>query len=284
MLVTYGIVLAYLAAGGTFDDPAWLKLAFVGMLAPAAVAIAVQRAWGEPVRDGLALRLGDARWWLVAWGVAPIIGYGGLLASLALPWVRWDPALPALVERALATREQVDGLLALSASTGVHPLIVLLLPVLFLAPTVGLVNGSGEEIGWRGFLFSETRALGFWPQCAVVAAFWFCWHWPLVFMGYGQYADPWTGSAALALHIACVTPLFNYIRLRSGSSLAAGMLHSALGGATLLAVSGASGGTPVSTGYGSLPSNVVIVLVTAVIVLAGRRGETAGSTELTPER
>lgn len=64
--------------GGSWSGVAGILVAGVYMWIPAVVAIALQRAWGEPILAPLGVRLSPNRWWLWAWLVPPLLAIGAL--------------------------------------------------------------------------------------------------------------------------------------------------------------------------------------------------------------
>jgi CAAX protease family protein len=271
-LWAYGSVAIFLLLGGSFQSAAWLKLASIAMLGPGLAALFLQRfIYREPVRQTLAVELRPNRWWGVAWFAPLPICFATLGVSLLLPGHRYDPSMQGIVDRALATAEQHAKLMELSNSSGLHPLLLLLLPMLLLAPTAGMIGGVGEELGWRGLLYRETESLGFVHQCFLIGPMWYLWHAPLPFLGsYGYQGHPFLGSLALFGQILLQTPLFNYVRLRSGSSLAAGLLHSALGAAAVIAVAPVKGGSGLSTGISSFSYCAVLLVANLALLLYDR--------------
>ena len=53
----------------------------------------------------------------------------------------------------------------------------------------------GEEAGWRGYLWSVLRPLGFWRTAAIVGVAWGLWHAPIIAAGHnygtGYPGWPW---------------------------------------------------------------------------------------------
>src|SRR5699024_8144281 len=72
-----------------------------------------------------------------------------------------------------------------------HPLWLLAGQSLIGGITVNAVLGFGEEIGWRGFLLREFRALGFWKASLLIGFIWGLWHAPLIiFAGHNYPSTP----------------------------------------------------------------------------------------------
>jgi len=128
--------------------------------------------------------------------------------------------------------------------------ISLLLAVLALVAAAGLtinaVFALGEEIGWRGFLYSTLyRRLGYIASGFIIGFIWGLWHAPLIALLNYDFTMPAYYSPAPPLHILlfCLfTTALNFIMLRvrelSGSVVATAFIHgtfNVIGGIGLLA-------------------------------------------------
>lgn len=162
----------------------------------ATVPFFLRRRPGRP-RDLLALRWNrSGRWALV--GIALLAAIGGLQLALGLA-LGWELRAADLVQ---------------SAAVAVIPVLAL-----------QAVFAIGEETGWRGWLVSRTRHLGF-PAMAVISSVaWTVWHIPaLALLPQGAIAE----SAAYLLGIAAMAPFLVALRLASGSVWPAVFVHGAI--------------------------------------------------------
>jgi membrane protease YdiL (CAAX protease family) len=205
-LLAYGFTWAWwipLALEGTAIDFGQAAPRYVvGLVGPLVAALVVTAA----TDGGTAVRSLVAR--MVRWRVAPrwyLISVGGLLGLWLLAMVitvATGGSAPSLEEMGL-----VPGLPATSV------LVVWLYAV--------LVNGLGEETGWRGFL-QPLLQRSFRPLTAVVlvSVIWAAWHLPLLsaLTSFEVISDPamlpvfWFGLAALSVVLA-------WVYHRSGASV-----------------------------------------------------------------
>ncbi|MBN2495449.1 MAG: CPBP family intramembrane metalloprotease [Deltaproteobacteria bacterium] len=251
--VSYGLVGAFLASGGSFEDSSWVFFAQASSLVPALSAIALGRwLWRMPLRDSLALRLRFDRWLLVALLVPWLLCLLALGFGLLVPGVRWDGSLQPAVEARILSPEQLD-LLARTAEQAGLPTVLLLVPMgLLSSVSMSFLAGCGEEIGWRGFVHGALRPLGFFRNALVTGLLWAGWHLPLLALGYGFPQHPGLGAALLSAHCLLVSVGHAYLRERAGSSLAVGLFHGTTEAAMLLAVAPLAGGSEITVGMGSL--------------------------------
>ncbi|WP_449278480.1 CPBP family intramembrane glutamic endopeptidase [Leucobacter sp. GX24907] len=99
----------------------------------------------------------------------------------------------------------------------------LAVPILWVMQSVFAI---GEEFGWRGWLVSRLRGLGFWPLAACSAVAWMVWHLPAIPLIIGDGGAE-TGMAYL-LSIGSWAPFMVALRLWSGSVWPAVIVHGAL--------------------------------------------------------
>jgi len=101
----------------------------------------------------------------------------------------------------------------------------------FMYLFVGLFNGLfsiSEELGFRGFALSEALPeFGFWRTSLIIGVMWGFWHAPLVMTGYNYPGEPIAGVFMIVLVTLSITPLINYLTLKSRSVWAACFFHGA---------------------------------------------------------
>lgn len=113
-------------------------------------------------------------------------------------------------------------------------------PILFfiLLLVQGIVVGGifnvpatfGEEFGWRGILFHETKKMGFWKSSILIGIIWGIWHFPLIFIGLNYPENHKIGLLLMTLFTISLSPIFSYIRLKTNSILGPSMLHGMING------------------------------------------------------
>jgi uncharacterized protein len=267
-LLTHAIVAVYLASGGSFRHLASFGFGNLAMLVPGLVAAGVARwVYREPVRKVLRLSFRPNRWFAFAWLAAPVLSLVILAIGLLVSRGGWAPSLPGLTERFDLSPAELE--LALRPLGPLAPPWTFLVQGLVLGPTLSAISGLGEEAGWRGLLHHELRSLGFWRESALVGLLWGLWHLPLVFQGYGYPHHPWLGSLLLLAFTLASAPLYTLVAERSGSSVAAAILHGGFSASMLLTITPIAGGGELVTGLTGLAGVAVLALVDLAI-LVGR--------------
>jgi hypothetical protein len=267
-VTSYGMVVGFRLAGGSFGDASWVFAAQVSSLMPAAVAMALTRwRWHQPLRTSLGLRLHANRWLLVAWLSPWALALLALAFGLAMPGASYDGSLQPAVERTFLSQGQVEMLHSFAARLSV-PVALLVIPMgMLTSVTMSFLAGCGEEIGWRGFLHAQLRPLGFWRNALFTGLFWLGWHLPLLAMGYGYPQHPGWGILLMALHLLVFSIGQAYLRERGASSLITGLFHGTTESTVLLAVGLVRGGSDITVGVGSLSWTAAMAIVVSGFLL-----------------
>jgi hypothetical protein len=188
--------------------------------------------------------------------------------KLAGPGHVYDPTMSGLGER--LGFSATDGLRLRSQMRflGLPPLAGFLTQGLLLGPTLGAIGGLGEELAWRGLLYHKLISSGFWRCSLVTGLLWGLWHVPLTLQGYGYPHHPVLGTIVAVGHIVLFAPLLTFIRLRAGSVVQ----QSSTVPRTRRCCSPwrlSTGGSELTTGWGSLSCIAVLAIVDSLIAIAG---------------
>jgi membrane protease YdiL (CAAX protease family) len=268
LLLTHVATTLYRLAGGSWNSLDAYLFANVMMLIPGVVALVVTRVvFRTPVRAKLGLFWCPNRWWLVAWLLPPALMLATLGVSLLMPGASYAPDLSGAGVRLGLSPEDVGRLRAQARVLPLEPLWAFLAQGLVLGPTLSTIGGLGEELGWRGVLYDDTRGLGFWRCTLVTAALWAAWHIPVVLQGYGYPQHPVSGALVFSVYIILFAPLFTYFRIKCRSVFGPAVLHGSGAATGLLTVVLVKGGTDLTTGWGSVAC--LIVLAVANLALIG---------------
>ena len=182
----------------------FLAIAFIAVIALCAPAILGVDAdylvvmtpfaqWIPAVAVVIALRVsGVSLRWREAWALQP---FGGRRTAEALALV--TIAIVAVAAAQIAVSVSA-GVVEWSPAPDVGSIALWVLPVAILA----LLSATGEEAGWRGFLWTGLRERrGFWATAFIVGVIWAAWHLPLL-AAYGLQGDlPWRNVIATTIDL-----------------------------------------------------------------------------------
>ena len=263
-------IAAMLKSGGGLSQPMAQLYMFLFMLGPAIGAIVCALIFEKGrILDSLGLRGGLNKWLIWAWLIAIFIALAALLISI----------LPS----GISLQNPVIGLKAQIAVMGTDIPPELDDPwtgwlMIAAAITFGaLINTPlllSEELGWRGWVWDHLRGGGFWKATGITGLLWGIWHAPIIAMGYNYPTLP--GGAAVLIFIGyCMifSPIFSYVREKSGSVWAACVLHgtiNALAGVALMAQTSADMPWRGVVGIGGL----VVLTALTIFVWIKMKGQT----------
>ncbi|MCL5025308.1 MAG: CPBP family intramembrane metalloprotease [Chloroflexi bacterium] len=248
--------------------------ALVGyMYIPALVVVVLKKGvYHEPLRE-LGVYFRPNTWWLVAWLLPPVLALVAMRVGLLFPGVSFSWGMEGMYQRfgGTLTPEQIELMRAQTAALPIHPFWLALLQGLVAGPTINAIAAFGEELGWRGFLLRQLLPLGFWRSAAITGVIWGLWHAPLVWNGYNYPQHP--GAIAVAMMTVwtmLLSPVFAWVRLRSGSVIAAAILHGTLNATAGLAIMTLVGGDDLITGLTGLAGFIVLAVANLVILALDR--------------
>ncbi len=245
------------------------------MMVPMVAALVVQRhVRREPVVEPLGLSFRLNWWWLAAW-LGPLgITLAALGVSILLPGIRFSTEMAGLFERfsAILPPERVNEMRAALSRLPVHPFWLLLGQGLVAGVTINAVAGFGEELGWRGFLWHELSGFGFWRASWLIGFIWGVWHMPLVLQGLNYPSHPVAGVGMMTLWCMLLAPLFSFIRIRTGSVIAAAVFHGSFNAFRGFALLMTTGGSDLLAGVSGLAGFIVLAVLNLLLVAAQTSG------------
>lgn len=224
-----------------------LGIAVAFMFGPALAAVLVVRFHlRQPLRSlGPVFALN--RYAVLAVAAILVFALAHVLVAPLLPGLSLNLGAEALQQRILelvppAQHEQAGQ--ALTKFGAALPWILLAQTVLAgvaAGITINAVAAFGEELGWRGFLHHDLAALPFWRKSLLTGVFWGLWHAPLILRGHNFPEHPQWGVLAMVAFCVALSPLFEFMRSRSGALLAPVWMHGVLNATagTTMFVSGA---------------------------------------------
>lgn len=212
-----------------------VSVGVVYMWVPALAAIAIQRAWDEPVRAPLGLVWPvRGRWGWILLSLLLPVAVAAAISGLQLlaPGVRFDPTMALVLERLAGTLpdEQLQEARRQIEAMPVHPWFLGLVQATVAGATLNALAALGEELGWRGLLHRELAPLGAVKASLLTGLLWGLWHAPIIVQGHNYPEHPWLGVPMMVLFCTALSlPMF-LLRERSGSVLSAALFHGAVNG------------------------------------------------------
>jgi len=268
-----GIAITSYALGVAWGSPASRAIAVLYMSPPMIAALLVQGPiMRAPIMRPFGIRLSMNRWFLWATFFPLLTALLTIGLSSLLPGVQvaWTSELFLEFHRAGLSEEDFATFSQEIAAGGVHPVVRILLQGVMFGLTAGLLVTLGEEIGWRGFLYSRVQG-SFWRRSTIVGVLWGFWYIPLVLLGqfYEDYSA--VGAGMIVLWTVVITPQIHYCRARTGSVFAAAIFRGTLMAMVGVPFAMTQGGAPVVVGIHGAVGITASALITLALIIYDKR-------------
>jgi membrane protease YdiL (CAAX protease family) len=133
--------------------------------------------------------------------------------------------------------------------------------VLVAGLTINAIAGFGEELGWRGLLQKELLNMGFWKSSMLIGFIWGIWHVPLILMGHNYPNYPLIGIFIMTCIGTLLGPIFSFVRLKSGSVIAASICHGTFNASLSLATLFIKGGSDILVGMTGVAGIIALLII-----------------------
>lgn len=124
----------------------------------------------------------------------------------------------------------------LAKSAKLPPTPFLLIPIGLVGAivsgfTINMIFALGEEIAWRGYLWTQLKDMPFFKKHLLIGGLWGLWHAPVIIQGYNYGTDyAWLGVIFFILFCAVFSLLFGVLIEKTGNALYAAVLHGMFNG------------------------------------------------------
>lgn len=275
---SWTLAFAYSAFGGEMYRPSWCAMAISFMFTPMVCALIVQKlVYRQAICGPLGVSFRPNAWFMVGWLLPPVVAVVATGASLLMPGIQLclDPAASNLFEflRKSVPAEKLTELQGGLKHLPLHPFLLTLVGGTIVGATFNAIAGFGEELGWRGLLQMELAHLGFWKSSWLIGLVWGIWHIPFIVHGYNYPGHPVAGAFMMTAWTILFTPLIAHVRLKSGSVIAASIMHGTINGTAAAPLVLVNQADSLTVGVMGIPGLCVLALLNVGLywVRAGAR-------------
>ncbi|MDR0321455.1 MAG: CPBP family intramembrane metalloprotease [Treponema sp.] len=260
----------YLIRTDNNNQVVFTLMAMVYMFFPFISVIIVKTIHKERIFSDLSISFKINRWFLVAWLIFPLFTFCTLGVSILFPEITYSPEMTGYFSRIedMMPPETIEGVKAQIGSIPTSVFILLtLVQALIAGITINAIAGFGEEIGWRGFLLKEFKEMHFFKAALIIGSVWGIWHAPLILMGHNYPQHPQIGILMMTVYCILLTPIIQYITIKSKSVISAAIAHgthNAIAGIAILLI---SGGNDLNSGTTGLPGFITLLIFNAGIFI-----------------
>ncbi|MGE5379432.1 MAG: CPBP family intramembrane glutamic endopeptidase [Methylocystaceae bacterium] len=263
-IFSWSLAALFYLAGGRLNSPYAGPILIFYMFGPFLAAIITQKLMvKKEIVAPLAISFKLNKWFWLAWLLPPVLAFTTLGITLLFPGVSFSSDMAGMFARyqSLMSPEQYQQMQQQINHLPVHPIWLILAQGLIAGATVNALAAFGEELGWRGFLYSELKSIGFWRSSFIIGLVWGIWHAPLIIQGYNYPQHPLLGVLMMTIWCMLLSPVFSFIRLKTQSVIGASLFHGTLNGTVSLALVLIRGGNDLTTGLLGLPGFITLAVV-----------------------
>jgi len=274
LIFTFGIsytlgLIIYLTVGSNTNQIGFTALAALYMFVPFTCVLITKKIHKERLFADLLISFKINRWFIVAWLIFPLITFCCLGISLLFPGISYNPDMTGMFTRLKENLppQAIEEFTGKINSLPFNFIWIVLLQGLIAGITINAVAGFGEEAGWRGFLLKEFKGMHFFKAAVITGALWGVWHAPLILMGHNYPQHPLAGVFMMIIWCILLTPLFQYLTIKSKSVIAAAIAHGTLNAVAGLSIAAIDGGNDLTTGMTGLPGFIILVIFNSGIFI-----------------
>lgn len=269
--LTFGIAALFFLSG-LGSNMLLLSVFITGyMLFPLIAVFIVQKLiYKEAFARPLLLTSKPSWWWLVAMFLPMLLVALTALVAMLFPGTTLDLSLENYLN--MLDPASAAPMKDLFEVLPFHPLWLLAVQSFVGGITLNAVFAFGEEIGWRGFLLRELRALGFWKASLLIGLFWGPWHAPLtLFAGHNYPSTPVFGVLMMTIFCMLSSPILAFLTIKSRSIFPAAFFHGVMNGSASLGIMIVAGGNPeLLNSLTGLAGFIVLLAVNLIIFITTR--------------
>jgi len=208
------------------QDPSILLVIALAMFAPAISAIIVKKFILKEGLRSYRFKLRPIEYSLIAWVLPVILALFALFLTLSMGFGKLDPSMQSFFS--LLPKETIENM-------GTAPSFWSILIIsMFLPVFINCFFTIGEELGWRGFLQDELKALGQKRSYLIIGLIWGIWHAPIILQGHNYPTNPILGVFWMIIYCVLLSYIFGWLKDKSGSILAPTIAHSSLNGPAMI--------------------------------------------------
>lgn len=222
LLISWTAAVLFYVLSGDLQTKEGFVFTSSYMFFPLLSVILVQVIHKEPILKDVGVSFKLNRWFAVAWLLPAVFNVGAMFASTLFPPMKISTETPILQDTLANISQYIPDIdaykmfaitVASSLSAGI---------------TINALFAFGEEIAWRGWLLKQFEGVKFMKTALIIGTFWGIWHAPLIAMGHNYAQHPFIGIGMMILLCILLTPIIQYLRIKSKSAISAAIFHGTL--------------------------------------------------------
>ena len=235
--LTWTFAAFFRLSNGEYESIYGSLLASACMFVPLITVVIMQSVNRERLFSNCGIRWKVNFWWFFGWLLMPVISLLTLALSCLMPGVDFSASNDVMASATSQMGAAMPGIEMTPFLAGAVTIVLGLLAGI----TLNAVFAFAEEIGWRGWLLRQFKGARFLTASLLIGIIWGFWHAPLILMGHNYPSNPVAGVFMMAALCVVLTPMIQYVRLKSRSVVVAAIMHgtfNAVAGLTIMFVTG----------------------------------------------
>ncbi|MCX7956297.1 MAG: CPBP family intramembrane metalloprotease [Endomicrobia bacterium] len=273
-VLSWLLAALYKVSGGKWNSQTGIFIAILYMFCPFLSVMILQKVFfKEDINKSCAISFNLNSWFLLAWVLPLIVAFASMGVATFFPGVEINSDLDSFFERISRnlSPQQIEVMKKQFESYTINPIFVWISQYLITTITINALTAFGEEIGWRGYLFTElSKKYNFWVTSLIIGVIWGVWHIPLILQGHNYPNYPVLGVIWMIIFCLLYSPILSFIRKKSGSVIACSILHGGINASYGFSILFLKGGNELTVGILGLSGFVVLFLIDAIIWLSDR--------------
>jgi membrane protease YdiL (CAAX protease family) len=275
IVLTFGLswilAIGFKLLGGEWNTELALIIAVIYMFCPLISVLILEKFfYHNQIKETCGINFKLNIWFVVGWMLPLIISFASIPIAKLFPNVEISYSMETLFDRLKDTlsSQQLEQLKQQIESSPISFITFGVIQSLFAGATINAVAAFGEEIGWRGFLYNElNKKFNFWQTAVITGFIWGLWHMPLILQGHNYPKYPVLGSIWMIIFCVLYSPIFNFIRKKSGSVIATSILHGTINATFGFSILFLKGGNELIVGVLGVSGFIVLAIIDTILLL-----------------
>lgn len=230
------------------------------------------------VKESISLVFKWNEWYYFAVLAPILLAFLAFLFSLLIPGVRLAPDMAGMLGqfKEMMKPEQYDTAVKQAQhmremfKSDYYYFWVGTLNAVFFGATINALFGFGEEAGWRGFLLKELKPMGFYRASLIIGLVWGIWHIPVILQGHNYGEHHIAGIFMMTGWTVLLSPLLIYAVNKTGSVVAAAVMHGVLNASPGIALAYIKGGNELTVGITGAAGFAALIVMNAGLFVYDR--------------
>jgi membrane protease YdiL (CAAX protease family) len=275
IVLTFGLswilAIGFKLLGGEWNTELALIIAVIYMFCPLISVLILEKFfYHNQIKETCGINFKLNIWFVVGWMLPLIISFASIPIAKLFPNVEISYSMETLFDRLKDTlsSQKLEQLKQQIESSPISFITFGVIQSLFAGATINAVAAFGEEIGWRGFLYNElNKKFNFWQTAVITGFIWGLWHMPLILQGHNYPKYPVLGSIWMIIFCVLYSPIFNFIRKKSGSVIATSILHGTINATFGFSILFLKGGNELIVGVLGVSGFIVLAIIDTILLL-----------------